>query len=88
MRFSIRDLILVTVIVAVATGWWISDRRRMQEIQVLEAKLAEAQARQALLNMEVKVQEALVAQQRDLAEGYVKLAKELAKQIPVQLSDK
>ena len=27
MRFSIRDLLLVTVIVALAVGWWVDHRR-------------------------------------------------------------
>jgi lipopolysaccharide biosynthesis regulator YciM len=30
MKFSIRDLLLVTVIVALAVGWW-ADRRRMRQ---------------------------------------------------------
>jgi hypothetical protein len=30
MKFSIRDLLLVTVIVALAVGWWV-DRMRMRE---------------------------------------------------------
>ncbi len=29
MKFSIRDLLLVTFIVALAAGWWV-DRRRLQ----------------------------------------------------------
>ena len=28
MKFSIRDLLLVTVIVALAVGWWVEHRRR------------------------------------------------------------
>ena len=27
MKFSIRDLLLVTVIVALAVGWWVDHRR-------------------------------------------------------------
>jgi len=27
MKFSIRDLLLVTLIVALAVGWWIDHRR-------------------------------------------------------------
>ena len=30
MRFSIRDLLFVTVIVALSMGWWV-DRQRMRE---------------------------------------------------------
>ena len=28
MKFSIRDLLLVTVIAALAIGWWLDHRRR------------------------------------------------------------
>jgi hypothetical protein len=29
MKFSIRDLFLVTMIVALAVGWWVVDRSRL-----------------------------------------------------------
>jgi len=32
MKFSIRDLLLVTVIVALAVGWWLDHRRQAAEI--------------------------------------------------------
>ena len=32
MRFSIRDLLLVTVIVALALGWWVHQRRLKSEL--------------------------------------------------------
>ena len=35
MRFSIRDLLFVTVIVALAVAWWV-DRQRMREEVRLE----------------------------------------------------
>ena len=35
MKFSIRDLLLVTVIVALAVGWWIDHRRQAKEIKKL-----------------------------------------------------
>jgi hypothetical protein len=37
MRFSIRDLILVTVIVAILTAWWLDHQRRAAEIGRLKA---------------------------------------------------
>ena len=32
MKFSIRDLLLVTVIVAVCVAWWLDHRRQAAEI--------------------------------------------------------
>ena len=33
MKFSIRDLMLVTVIVAILVAWWIDHRRQANEIR-------------------------------------------------------
>ena len=33
MRFSLRDLLLVTVIVALALGWWVDHVRQAYEIE-------------------------------------------------------
>ena len=33
MKFSIRDLLLVTVIVALAVGWWVDRSRLKTELQ-------------------------------------------------------
>jgi hypothetical protein len=35
MKFSIRDLLLVTVIVAVCVAWWIDHRRQVAAIEQL-----------------------------------------------------
>jgi hypothetical protein len=48
MKFSIRDLLLVTVIVALATGWFL-DRQKL-------AKLAENLAKLAEENKQLRVQ--------------------------------
>ena len=37
MRFSIRDLLLVTVIVAIAVAWWLDHGRQAAEIRSLKA---------------------------------------------------
>lgn len=31
LRFTIRELVLVTAIVALAVGWWLTNRERMQQ---------------------------------------------------------
>ena len=38
MKFSIRDLLLVTVIVALALGWWLDGSRLAAEIDRLKPK--------------------------------------------------
>ena len=37
MRFSIRDLLLVTVIVAILVAWWLDRARLAREIELLTA---------------------------------------------------
>ena len=36
MKFSIRDLLLITVIAALAVAWWIDHRRQAAEIEKLK----------------------------------------------------
>ena len=36
MKFSIRDLLLLTTIAAIAAGWWVDQRRLRQEIKRLD----------------------------------------------------
>jgi hypothetical protein len=38
MKFTIRDLLLVTVIVALVAGWWVDRSRLTQEIKRLTKK--------------------------------------------------
>ena len=39
MKFSIRDLLLVTVIVTLAIGWWLDRSRLLAESQLAKARL-------------------------------------------------
>ena len=41
MKFSIRDLLLVTMIVALAVGWWVDHRRQEAAKAVVESDAAE-----------------------------------------------
>ncbi|MFN0022174.1 MAG: hypothetical protein ACKVP0_28325 [Pirellulaceae bacterium] len=39
MKFSIRDLMFVTVIVALAVAWWLDRSRLISQLEFIEAKL-------------------------------------------------
>ena len=43
MKFTLRDLFLVTVIVAVCVAWWIDHGRRAGEIQELKEQLQQGE---------------------------------------------
>ena len=42
MKFSIRDLLLVTVIVAVLVAWWVEHRQQARRIEELDSMLEQA----------------------------------------------
>ena len=44
MKFSIRDLLLVTVIVALALGWWLDRSSLAAQIQTWERRATFAQS--------------------------------------------
>ncbi len=56
MKFSIRDLLLVTVIVALAVGWGLDHLATRSECQRLEREIASSQDRErlAVLHEEVR----------------------------------
>jgi hypothetical protein len=47
LKFSIRDLLLVTVIAAILLAWWVDHRRQARESQELKEQL-EQQFKKAL----------------------------------------
>jgi|RhiMetdeSRZDD1v2_1073273.scaffolds.fasta_scaffold2334116_1 Flp pilus assembly protein TadB len=47
MKFSIRDLLLVTVIAAILLAWWVDHRRQARESKELKEQL-EQQAKKAM----------------------------------------
>lgn len=49
MRFSIRDLLLLTVIVALAVGWWVDHRKQVKESESNEKWRNRAGALEELL---------------------------------------
>jgi hypothetical protein len=52
-RFSIRDVLWLTVVVALAVGWWIEHRRHVSSaatIKALEATVAEQKAEILMMN--------------------------------------
>jgi len=44
MKFSIRDLLLVTVIVAIAVAWWLDRSRLAREVQRLKTPVIHVSA--------------------------------------------
>ena len=40
MRFSIRDMLLLTVIVALVLGWWLDHRRMVHELRMAHLRQA------------------------------------------------
>jgi hypothetical protein len=61
LRFSIREILLLTVIVALGFGWWLHVRRERNDVNTLQQRLAvqekELQRGQLLINyLEVQVE--------------------------------
>ena len=43
LRFTIRDLCWLVLVMAIAAGWWIQQRRMSDQLSVLESRLNIAQ---------------------------------------------
>ena len=59
MNFYIRDLLLVTVIVALGVGWWLYHRRQAAEIRSLKAPGREMREVARRINAAIRRSEAL-----------------------------
>ena len=79
MRFSIRDILLVTVIVAVLTGWGLDRWRLARRVQEQELR-----SQRLLVEAELARAEALL--QRDVSELAVQRLSQQAKEPPQELS--
>jgi hypothetical protein len=54
LRFTIRELVLVTVIVALGVAWWLDRRRTSHIVSQLEARAVESSDREAKLEGTIK----------------------------------
>jgi hypothetical protein len=50
-RFSIREILLLTVVVALGFGWWLHSSRQAQEISTLREKLDLIEAFESTVTM-------------------------------------
>ena len=63
MKFSIRDLLLVTMIMALAVGWWIERRQRIQVQRELGARKVVSRERERDLLSELGAYKNFLRQQ-------------------------
>lgn len=72
MKFSIRDLLLVTLIVALSMAWWLDRTRLAKETQHLETRIkyyeASADAVRSLANAQAVYNSARAKWERDLTD--------------------
>jgi hypothetical protein len=61
MKFSIRDIMLVTVIVALAVGWWVDRRQLAQTIKKQNEQLEVMRAQEAVTRAVAEAQAAVEA---------------------------
>jgi hypothetical protein len=63
-RFTIRDLVLLTLVVAMGVGWWLDHRRLLQAMRVSELVWGDVvHAREAALQARI---DAMAAVQADV----------------------
>jgi len=65
-RFTIRELVLLTLVVAMGVGWWLDHRRLIQAQRATESVFGEVvRSREAALRAQIDAMEAVIRASAD-----------------------